>query len=790
LVIDIHKLTEEKKGAGVRVEVDSFEGKNLVFIDEGHKGQATDEKTWKKLREALGKTGFIFEYSATFGQVIGPADKDLLEEYSKAIIFDYSYKHFYNDGYGKDFYVYNLSEKSFQEKFRDLILTGNFLSFYEQILLFESHSEELREYLIEKPLWAFIGSKVTGAGINSDVFKVVQFLKAVTDERDFLKQNIDKILAGKSGVLDLQGNDVFKNRFPHIRTSGYSLDDIYAKVFNSTTGQLSFCELKSAEGEIGLKLGDGDYFGVINIGDVAAFKKLLEEGGLEIKTDTITPSLFEKINEPHSNVNIVIGAKKFIEGWDSWRVCSMSLINMGRGEGPQIIQLFGRGVRLKGKALSLKRSGENRYEVKGLETLNIFGLNADYMKIFLDAIRKEEVEFEEIQLPLKLMGEKEKWSKLYILQTPKDFDFSRYFLKLDIEEEPMSKLKIDIRPRIGIAHGLETAVAEMAEAQAFIDERYLDLLNWDQIYLDILRHKIMRGYTNLAIDKDILLDILKSNGYQLYAFSEQVTPKAFTDLSRLHEIVLMILKNYIDRFYNFKLRQEETKHLKPAYLIKDHENLSYEEYTIKIPKDRKKEIDEIRKLLKQADKLYQDDRAEIPTIHFNRHLYTPLVVYDKHKDFIKSVPGKLNEGETEFIIKLRDYLKNNRAALKGEEIFLLRNLSQRGVKFFQTSGFYPDFILWKRKQNKQTLAFIDPKGIRNSGNFNDEKIQLHRNIKDIEASIKKPGLKLESFILSVSKYKDIKKTFEVSKTPKHEFEENHIFFMEDSDLAKKLFERL
>jgi hypothetical protein len=110
LIIDIHKLTEEKKGEGVRVEVDYFEGRNLVFIDEGHKGQATEEKTWKRLRERIGRTGFIFEYSATFGQVISERDTELLEEYSKAIIFDYSYKYFYTDGYGKDFYVYNLRE--------------------------------------------------------------------------------------------------------------------------------------------------------------------------------------------------------------------------------------------------------------------------------------------------------------------------------------------------------------------------------------------------------------------------------------------------------------------------------------------------------------------------------------------------------------------------------------------------------------------------------------------------------------------------------------------------------
>jgi hypothetical protein len=790
LVIDIHKLTEEKKGAGVRVEVDYFEGKNLVFIDEGHKGQATEEKTWKRLREGLGKYGFIFEYSATFQQVIGPRNKDLLEEYSKAIVFDYSYKHFYSDGYGKDFYVYNLSEKSFQEKFRDVILTGNLLSFYEQNLLFDSHQDELREYQIEKPLWAFIGSRVTGAGINSDVLKVVQFLEAVIEDTSLLKKNIEEILNGESGLIDREGNDIFQNRFQYIRKSGFSIDDIYGKVFSSKAGSLCLYEIKFVEGEIGLRIGDGDYFGVINIGDVAAFKKLLHESGLEVKADNVTPSLFERINEPYSNVNILIGAKKFIEGWDSWRVSSMGLINMGRGEGAQIIQLFGRGVRLKGRDFSLKRSGENKYQVRGLETLNIFGLNADYVNTFLETIRREEVEYEEIGLPVKLMDEKEKWRSLYMLQTPKDFDFSKHFIKLEADKNLLSKVKIDITPRIRLAHGLETERAELLENKAHIGGEYLDLLNWDEIYLDVLRYRTLRGYSNLSIDKDILLGIVKDNGYELYAFPEQITPRRFDDLSKLQEVIMMILKNFVDRVYNFKLKQEETKRLKPTYLTRGDENLAYGSYTLKIPMDRKKEIKKIRKLLKQANKLYQDDLAEIPTIHFDRHLYTPLVVYGKRKDFVKSVPQKLNEGETKFISKLREYVRTNSAKFNDKEVFLLRNLSQRGVRFFQTSGFYPDFIMWIRSEDKQTMVFIDPKGIRNSGNFSDEKIQLHSSIKDIEAKINTPGLNLESYILSVSNYKDVNKMFDDGKRTKQEFEDNHILFMEDADLIKKLFQRL
>lgn len=201
LIIDIHKLTKEKTGEGISVDISYFDGKNLVFIDEGHKGQRTEEQKWKKLREEIGKDGFLFEYSATFGQVIG-RNKDLLEEYAKAIIFDYSYKYFYTDGYGKDFYVYNIREDAYTETQRDLLLTAGLLSFYEQLIVFEEHKEDLREYNVEKPLWIFVGSKVSGKGINSDVVRVIQFLDEILRDENHLKENIEKIINGESGLID------------------------------------------------------------------------------------------------------------------------------------------------------------------------------------------------------------------------------------------------------------------------------------------------------------------------------------------------------------------------------------------------------------------------------------------------------------------------------------------------------------------------------------------------------------------------------------------------------------
>jgi len=53
------------------------------------------------------------KYSATFGQALSAARNDpLTAEYGKAIVFDYSYRYFYGDGYGKDFRILNLQDET------------------------------------------------------------------------------------------------------------------------------------------------------------------------------------------------------------------------------------------------------------------------------------------------------------------------------------------------------------------------------------------------------------------------------------------------------------------------------------------------------------------------------------------------------------------------------------------------------------------------------------------------------------------------------------------------------
>src|SRR5690606_13410087 len=129
-------------------------------------------------------------------------------------------------------------------------------------------------------------------------------------------------------------------------------------VFNNTTigANLYVDNLKGAEGELGLREGDNDYFGVINVGDEKKLHDLALNNHVLGTERDFSDSLFKKINEDTSSINLLIGSKKFSEGWSSWRVSSMGLMNVGTREGSQIIQLFGRGVRLKGYNFSLKRS--------------------------------------------------------------------------------------------------------------------------------------------------------------------------------------------------------------------------------------------------------------------------------------------------------------------------------------------------------------------------------------------------------------------------------------------------
>jgi len=127
----------------------------------------------------------------------------------------------------------------------------------------------------------------------------------------------------------------------------------------------------------------------------------------------------------------------------------MGLINFAKGEGSQAIQLFGRGVRLKGYNGCLKRSrsldkGVNvPKHIELLETLTIFGIKAQYMEDFKKYLELEELPTNENVL--QTSKGIEEYEKSVFKDTLIAFDF-RSHLYAPLISQKENGLKIQISP--------------------------------------------------------------------------------------------------------------------------------------------------------------------------------------------------------------------------------------------------------------------------------------------------------------------------------------------------------
>jgi hypothetical protein len=814
LIIEITKLVEEKKGGGISLPVETFEGKNLIFVDEGHKGKKSDDQKWAKLRNKLIEKGFAFEYSATFGQILDKNNADILKEYSKAIIFDYSYKYFYLDGYGKDFWVFNVKEKKkFSEDFQEITFVANLLDFYEQLLLYKEKTRLCRKYNIEKPLWIFVGTSVTGKELDSDVLQIVEFIKKVLSNENWLKEKIEKILKGE--YKDEKDKDIFENKFSYLRSKSFTgkdidIADLYETVFHGK-GKLKICELKNIEGELGLKVGENPYFGVINIGNVSDFKKLLEQKGFSIDKDIISNSLFEDIKKEDSAIHILIGSKKFIEGWDTWRVSSMGLLRIGKGEGPQIIQLFGRGVRLKGENMSLKRSGNE--QIKPLETLNIYGVKADYIEKFLSAISKEEVEFEKIKIPVKVNKEN-KWEDLPYLRKDEKAKFEEEnFINLFQDDKLSFILDLGTKISVYIGEGknkkefpksAEIKKLEMEEKTIYDIIPDIDLLNWQKIFKEILEYKTLKGYWNLYFSVNNLKDVLKQCKVKAHGDFLKIQNKQ--SLEKIEEIAILLLKGYIDKFYRKQkgiFEKEKLTYKKAGEQLELFKNETYEYYTVHINKKKRNLIKEIRELSEKIDELQKDDDKILPRIVIENSIFRPLLL--KNDEIDKISPPGLTESEKKFVSDLKKYLLQNKSYSQNDklkylskcEIVLLRNEVKSGIGFqLDWAGFYPDFIMWIKEEEKKKIhiVFIDPKGLHHTHKLEDERVKfMKEGLKEIEDKIKKSKearkILLHGFILSYTEYKDLIKGMN-NPPSQEEFESKNVLFLKDEKWPEKLFKKI
>ena len=733
----------------------------LILVDEAHIGLTSKESgKFRELRRSRLNVGnsFLFEYSATFHNLA----TELQPEYDKATIYRYDYARFYSDGYGKDHFFKPIAEDTVvdesEEKIKDnldecLRVMEEKLQIFNSVQKDEQYDNDLTAH---RPLMAFMGHTVEnpkeeGKNDNdevSDIQKVLDYLAALTEAEC---QKFRSIFGG------------------------------------NIIGPLVVSRNPDNNSELLLSYGDGEKWGMINVGDATSFYNSITNDRIETRVEAIeNPSLhFENLDNETSPINVLIGSRKFAEGWNSYRLSVIGLINLGSSKGNLIIQIFGRGVRLRGKGGDGKRQYIDHkpdyhfpYQnvesnIRRLETLTVYSLKQSYLKQFLDEVHAGGVSLQHVfKIQVNPM--------LFKIDSSTSVDFEEYRHKLPIFKQSKT-----------VGAGIKSVTFNGNEIHyTYFDsgaEKSGTINNWRPLTLDYRTDKGKNApnvcedlrenneryscYLNRAKLATVIHREAEKNQLQLYS-KENYKPTIIDFLSLIKEIRYRKQGQdpiaWTDRL-NRQIVIDVARNLRNR--INAHINRSnyvYEplergdfiyEYTVRKEFPTQDELDTFVEQVENAESdAFQENphtqienklQLRLPRGH--RHIYLPLMlppeeVENEHRD-VKVSPDRLNAGEKKFVEDLTDYIKLNYQRNKKYEFYLMRNAQKVGIYLESDSGsYYPDFVLWvlDTQQDITHILFIDPKGQR--GIIDDRTLdyQNHPKVKLARKSEDKTLVTLEN----------------------------------------------
>lgn len=724
----------------------------LILVDEGHIGLAGGGKdlgAFKKLREDLLKpaNSFLFEYSATYH---GIADKHV-RDYEEQIVYDYNYYRFFKDGYGKDYALQSLSDDRFADagKSEAPFFAATFDSLQDKLLAHQRLSVSQAQGAGElpftgqfshRPLLAFMGNTVEdpknegkGADEVSDIRKLLVWLARLTQaERES-----------------------------------------YSSVFNGHwLGKLTLTRCPGVNDEIWLSWGEDEYWGLINVGngdkffsDCEEHPQLRHDNGDSLITLRKAPIVnnryhFTSVDDSTSPINVLVGSRKFAEGWNCYRVSIIGLINLGSSKGNKIIQIFGRGVRLLGLRGDGKRQNHEHCVsyaelladdtsdklLRRLETLNVFSLNRSWLETFLKALeqdlpvlsgpytldvlpavvqvgtakqKRQPVEFSEYQNKLQAfkVGRSEFDSPLRILLDDEHAWHWEYVSDSQLCNGQLrpQRFSLDYRsdpskPGENLVHALIVCMQQRHDFLAGSDLQSR-LLAWSrqqrvQLYR---RHSASCRLLTLADLLPAVESVLYDN--QLDDRSWPVVERLLDEVQRdlLEKIFHKIRYDIDKRQYRFEPVRQSAPGLPGDFI---------DRYTLVC----EFEDDEKKKAFEQDAEALEQLKLDLGESRGQYHIYEPLLheaseqLLRKYKlKRISISPDSLNAGERKFLQDILEFIEVNYPR-DPREFYLMRNVeSLRSIGLYldgETRVFYPDFVLWivDDKANKTTLALFDPKG--------------------------------------------------------------------------------
>lgn len=701
-------ISDEHKEKIVNFKNYDNSGKWYILLDEAHKGDKEDSKR-QVLYSILSRNGFLFNFSATFTD---PRDY-------ATCTFNFNLSKFIEEGYGKHIYVSQTNVEGFRDRtdfapiekqkivLKTLILQTYINKYFEKV-----RKED--KTLYHHPLLLTLVNSVDTKEADLKLF----FLELEKVAKNEISAKLLK-KARKELIEDFENNPNYEFENINVLVDKKLLEkieynDILRQVFNAkSSGKIEVLKIPGNKNEIIFKLQTSEKpFGLIKIGDISGWLKEKLEG-YEIIESFENESIFKKINRDDSEINILMGSRAFYEGWDSNRPNIILFVNIGVGSDAKkfVLQSVGRGVRIEPQKNKRKRilNLYNAKEIKEelfnkvrnnilpLESLFVFGTNAENLKEIIKALKEEK---QEKDLGKEFVINKDAEKRLLLIPIYKESD------KIFAEEKEPQKYGINrddfdlaksmfnyLGPKIALTkYECDVRVVEKANESFGTPDQYFDFEE-----------------ARTISEPDLLVDRI------LNYFS--VRDKEFDKFKKLeNEIVHFKRIKFSDgeKFEQIKKKIEEIKQYpeKQKELDKQYGKMPREEFA-------RKQMS----LFEAQNFEYKGKKLKIKYIQ--NHYYIPLIVSENEKvDYLNHIIDV--ESEVRFIEQLEAYLQNENNVFKEFDWWMFSKLDQTldevhipyyNPKENNMARFKPDFIFWMQKGNEYVILFVDPKGTEHADGY-------------------------------------------------------------------------
>jgi len=680
-------------------------GRWYILLDEAHKGDKEDSKR-QVLYSILSRNGFLFNFSATFTD---PRD-------FATCVFNFNLSKFIEEGYGKHIYVSEQEVTAFRNKDcfsriekQKIVLKTLILQTY-----INKHFEKIRKKdkkLYHRPLLLTLVNsvdtkeadlklffseleKVAKGEIRADLFKDAkdELISEFTDGHQYIFENIEV-------VID-------KNTLSKIEYK-----DILQAVFNSKhSGNVEVLKIPGNRKEIIFKMQTSEKpFALIKIGDISGWLKETLEG-YEIIESFENESVFKKINQDDSDINILMGSRAFYEGWDSPRPNLILFINIGVGKNAKkfVLQSVGRGVRIepqkdkRKRLLNLFNTKEIKEElftkvrqnILPVESLFVFGTNAENLKEIIKTL-KEERQDKNLGEAFILNPEARKHSLLVPVYKNSERIFAE---EKDPQKYSVSREDFDFTKQFYGFLGDKISLAKY-DCQVKVLKKAKESFEEEDKYYDFSER-------NSLFEPELILD-------RIFDYLG-VKSKEFEKFKKLENEIVHFKR------VRFSDGEKYDKILEAIGKVKSYPQKEIREKEIDDEFEKTKNKERYKQALKQLELNFQPevkcDKLKIKYIP--NHYYLPIIVSETEKiDYLNHIINV--DSEVRFIEQLEKYLAKPDNIFTQFDWWMFSKLDQTLDEVFipyynqkenRMDNYHPDFIFWMQKGDDYLILFVDPHG--------------------------------------------------------------------------------